>query len=220
VLGHERLDALGAEAVGRGLGPEVAGDLAGAAEVGADQREDVGIDLTALHEADGRDDEPLLIDLARHADAAGRAAAHVHVVRDVGDVAEQRPVVEDRRDERDVVQVHAAEIGIVDEDAVARRQPLGAVGLDGARHDVGQRAQVGGLGEGLGDGAQAGVEERAGEVAARLDVGGVGGPPQRGAHLLGDGQERVADHLEADGVDLGGQGARGRSGRGSHGGSV
>src|SRR3989454_1377507 len=40
VLGDERLDALGAEPVGRGLGAEVAGDLAGAPEVGADRSEE------------------------------------------------------------------------------------------------------------------------------------------------------------------------------------
>ena len=217
VLGDERLDALGAEPVGRRLGPEVSGDLTRAPEVGADQREDVGIDLAALHEAHGRDDEPLLVDLARHADAARRAAAHVDMVGDVGHVTEQHALVEDRRDECDVVQVHAAQIGIVDQDAVTRRQPLGPVGADGARHDVGERAQVRRLGEGLGDRAQLPVEERAREVAPRLDVGGVGRAPQRGAHLLGDGEQRVADDLEADGIDVGGQGALRRSGRWSHG---
>src|SRR2546422_10505705 len=70
------------------------------------------------------------------------------------------------------------------------------------------------LGEGLGDRAQLAIEERAREIAARLDVGGVRRAPQRGAHLLGDGQQRVADDLEADGIDVGGQ----RAGRRGHGG--
>ena len=217
VLGDQRGDALGAEAVGGGLGAEVAGDLARAAEVGADHREDVGVDLAALDEAHAGDDEAFLVDLARDADAAGRAAADIDVMGDVGHVAEQRALVEDGRDERDVVQVHAALVGIVDQDAVAGLQALGAVGADGARHQVSQRAQVGGLGEGLGDGAQLAVEEGAGEVAARLDVGRVGGAAERGAHLLGDGEQPVADDLEANGIDLGGQGARGRSSRWGHG---
>ena len=68
------------------------------------------------------------------------AAAYVHMVRDVGHVAEQRVVMEDRRDEGDVVQVHAAEVRIVDQNAVARLQALGAVARDRARDDVGQRA--------------------------------------------------------------------------------
>jgi hypothetical protein len=138
------------------------------------------------------------------------------VVRDVGHVAEQRAVVEDRRDERDVVEVHAAQVGIVDQDTVAGRQRVGAVGLDGARHDVGQRAQMRRLREGLGDRPQFRIEEGTREVAARLDVGRIGRAPQRGAHLLGDGQQRVADDLEADGIDVGGE----RAGRGRHAGSV
>src|SRR5437870_8961899 len=73
------------------------------------------------------------------------------------------------------------------------------------------------LSEGLGDRAQLAVEERAREVAARLDVGGIGRSPQRGAHLRGDGEQRIADDLEADGIDVGGQGALRRSGRWSHG---
>src|SRR5436189_4073539 len=72
------------------------------------------------------------------------------------------------------------------------------------------------LREGLGDRAQLAIEEGAREIAARLDVGRVCRAPQRGAHLLGDGQQRVADDLEADGIDVGGQ----RASRGRHAGSV
>ncbi len=220
MLDGQGLDPLRAQAVGRGLGAEVARDLARAAEVRADHREEVAVDLAALHEPHRRDDQPLLVDLARHPDAAGSAASHVHVVRDVRHVAEERPLVEHGGDERDVVQVHAAQVRVVDEDAVAGGQPLGPVGRDGLRHDVGERAQVRGLGEGLGDGAQVAVEERAGEVAAGLDVGRVGGAPERRPHLLGDGEERVADDLEPDGIDVGGEGAgRGRSRHGQSGAS-
>jgi hypothetical protein len=158
-----------------------------------------------LDESHRRDDEPLLIDLARHPDAARSAPAHVHVMRDVGHVAQQHAVVEDRRDERDVVEVDAAQVGIVDQDAVARRQPLWTVRADGARHDVRERAEMRRLREGLGDRAQLAVEEGAREIATRLDVGGVGGAPQRGPHLLGDGEQRVADDLEADRIGVGGQ---------------
>ena len=146
----------------------------------------------------------------------GRAAPHVDVVRDVRHVAEERSLVEDGGDERDVVQVHAAQVRVVDEDAVARREAIGPVGRDGPRHDVGERAQVRRLGEGLGDRAQVAVEERAGEVAAGLDVRGIGGAAERRPHLLGDGEQRVANDLEADGIDVGTQGTR-WDGRGRHG---
>ena len=44
------------------------------------------------------------------------------------------------------------------------------------------------------------VEDRRGAVAPLLDIGGVGRADQRGAHLLGDGEERGADDLEGDAV--------------------
>jgi hypothetical protein len=180
---------------------------------------EVAVDLPALHEAHRRDHQPLLVDLARHPDAARRSAAHVHVMRDVGHVAEERAAVEHGGDQRDVVEMHAAQVRVVDQDAVARLQALCAVGSNGPRHDVGQRAQVRGLRERLGDRAQIAVEEGAREVAAGLDVGGVGGAPQRRPHLLGDGQQGVADDLEANGVDVGcqgaGRGVGGHDGRGA-----
>ena len=54
------------------------------------------------------------------------------------------------------------------------------------------------LREALRDGAQLGVEERAREVGARLDVRRVGAAAQREHHLVRRGDERVADHLERD----------------------
>ena len=44
-----------------------------------------------------------------------------------------------------------------------------------------------------------GVEERAGVIAALLDVGGVGGARERLAHLLGDGDEALPQDLDAAG---------------------
>ncbi len=216
VLRDDRLDPLRAQPVGRGLGAEVAGDLARAAEVGADHREQVAVDLAALHEAHRGNDQPLLVDLARHPDAPGGAAAHVDVVGDVRHVAEERLLVEHGGDERDVVEMDPPQIGVVDQDPVAGGEALGPVGRDRPRHDVGERAQVRRLGEGLGDGPQVAVEERAGEVAPRLDVGRVRRAPERRPHLLGDREERVADDLEADRIDVGRQRAE-RDGRSRHG---
>src|SRR2546422_3469955 len=73
---------------------------------------------------------------------------------------------------------------------------------------------MGWLGEGLGDGPQLGIEKCTGEITTGLDIGRIRRSPQRGAHLLGDGQQRVADDLEADGIDVGGQ----RAERRGHGG--
>ncbi len=57
-----------------------------------------------------------------------------------------------------------------------------------------------GLGEALGNRPELGVEERAREVRARLDVRRVRAPLERERHLVGRRHERVADHLEGDGV--------------------
>ena len=78
----------------------------------------------AADDPDRRDDDALLEDLAERADRRGRAAADVHVVREVGDVAEQLAVVVDGRDQADVVQVDAARVRVVRDDHVARAEPL------------------------------------------------------------------------------------------------
>src|SRR6185437_15982174 len=46
-----------------------------------------------------------------------------------------------------------------------------------------------------------GVEQRGRTVPPLLDVGGVAGPHQRLAHLLGDRGEGAADHLDGDRID-------------------
>ena len=48
---------------------------------------------------------------------------------------------------------------------------------------------------------QIAVEEGAGEVGARLDVGRVGAAPQRHRHLVGRLDQRVANDLEADRIN-------------------
>src|SRR5262249_26041190 len=55
------------------------------------------------------------------------------------------------------------------------------------------------------DDAELRVEEGAGEVGPGLYVGRVGAAAQRDRHLLGRGQQGVADDLEGDRVESGGQ---------------
>src|SRR5882672_5609628 len=70
------------------------------------------------------------------------------------------------------------------------------VGLDGTGHDMRQRSQVRGLGKRLGDGAQLTVEEGAREIPTCLDIGRIGSLAQGGAHLFGDRQQGIAEHLK------------------------
>ena len=59
----------------------------------------------------------------------------------------------------------------------------------------------------VGDQAGLGVEDRAGEVQAFLDVHRVRGVLQAVAHLLGDGHEEVVEDLQHDRIGLGADGA-------------
>ena len=58
-----------------------------------------------------------------------------------------------------------------------------------------------GLREALRHRPQLGIEERAGEVGARLDVRRVGAAAQRQDHLVRRRDEGVPDHLERDGIE-------------------
>ena len=149
----------------------------------------------------GRDDDPFLEHLPEGADRRGRAAADVDVVREVGDVAEELALVVDGGDEADVVQVHAARVRVVRDHHVAGAEPLRPVAAERVRDLLHHRAEVHGLREALRDRPQAGVEERAREVRAGLDVRGVRAPLQREDHLVRRRDERVPDHLERDRVD-------------------
>jgi hypothetical protein len=53
---------------------------------------------------------------------------------------------------------------------------------------------------GVGHQVSVGIEEGAGEVQAFLDVDGLGGGLEAGAHLFGDGHEEVVEDLEQHGV--------------------
>ena len=105
---------------------------------------------------------------------------------------------EDGGDEGDVVEVGAAEVGVVEDDDVARGE---VEALEGGGDGGGHGAEVDGDVGGLGDHVAVGVKEGAGEVLALLDVGGEAGAAEGDAHLLGHGGEEVLEDLEGYGVD-------------------
>ncbi len=197
----ERLHTPHARRVRGDLRAEVPARLVLRADLRQDEPEDVVDDRAPGNEPDGRDDDALLEHLLEGADRGGRPAAHVDVVREVRDVPEQLVLDEDGGDQADVVQVHAARVRVVRDDDVAGAEPFRAVALYGPRHLLDHRAEVHRLRKALGDRAQLGVEERAREVRAGLDVRRVRAPLQREHHLVGGCDERVPDHLEGDGVD-------------------
>src|SRR6202044_2167004 len=117
------------------------------------------------------------------------------------------------RDHRDVGEVRAAVVRVVERIDVARLSvPLVAV----YHHFYGfaHRAEVHRDVRGVGDEVAVGVEDRAGEVEPLLDVDGVRGRPQALAHLLGHRHEQVGEHLEQHRVGF----ARARGGLAGDGG--
>ena len=135
---------------------------------------------------------------------AWRQSADLGVVTARGDVEQHvlpRPVV-DRCDDRDVRQVGASVVRIVDRVDVSGLHLAGPA-LDHLLHACAHRAQVDRHVRCVGDQVAVGIEERTGEVQPLLDVDRLGRRLQPYTHLLGDGHEQVVEDLQLYGVDLG-----------------
>ena len=195
--------------------------LVGAARAGGDLRLQVGDVLArvAHRVGPGREQrlerlglEPPLVDqqkiVDQHAFLVDRGAVGRHRARrdaaDVGVMAarggeEQQPPVgaEHRHDHRDVGQMGAAVVGVVQRVDVARPQAVAAQAQDRA-HALAHRAQMHRHVRRIGDQHAVRIEHGAGEVQALLHVDRVGGVLQRHAHLLGDRHEQVVEDLEHD----------------------
>ena len=113
--------------------------------------------------------------------------------------------VEDGGDDGDVGEMGAAVVGVVEGEDVAGAEGVLAAAQYGA-HGVAHGAEVDGDMGGVGDEMALAVEEGAGEVEALLDVDGIGGVDEGGAHLFGDGHEEVVEYFEHDGVGAGADG--------------
>ena len=137
-----------------------------------------------------RDDQSLLEELARPGRKARRLhAANVCVVGPADGEAEGRT-----RDEGDVGEMRSARVGIVQGPDLSRRGAALHYGRDGLGHGTEMNGDV----LGLHDHPAAVIEQRRRAVAPFLDVRREGRPDEHGAHLLGDGKKRAADHLELD----------------------
>ena len=106
--------------------------------------------------------------------------------------------------ERDVGQVVAAGERVVEGEHVTGARIAGSHPAHRLRHGAEMHRDV----LGLRDQAPVGVEQRRGAVPALFDVGGVGGPDEHLAHLLGDAGQRRGQHRQRHRVH-GGAGLRG-----------
>ena len=109
-----------------------------------------------------------------------------------------RPAVEDRREHHDVVQMHAALIGVVGDKLIARLEIVLAVAIHRRADDDVHRRDMAGLCRRLPDHPAMPVEQGAGQIEPGLDVRGVGGASQSHAHLVGRCLQRPSDHFKAD----------------------
>ena len=109
------------------LRTEVTRRLARRANVGQDQAEDIFHNFAFRHQPDHRYDHAFLVHFGGDAKPARRIAADVHVVRDRRRIPLKLVPAEERRDDRDVVQVHSVAVRVVYYQRIARPQLFHAV---------------------------------------------------------------------------------------------
>ena len=186
-------------------GRDVEGALAGESNVRPHQVEHRLVGNAPLVELDEGNDQTFLVDVGGHRrDAPQRHAPDVQVVPAHGGPKAEGAVLEMRREERDVVEMRAQDIRVVDHEDVARCDVVAELLPDPA-HRQGPRYQVDGCPLRNPEKLARRRHQGAGEILRLLDLGPEGGQHDVGPHLANDGQQRVADELDGDGV--GGHGA-------------
>ena len=95
----------------------------------------------------------------------------------------------------------ACQIGIVADEGIARLHVIKRVARQDRLDRTDHRTEMDRDMIGLGDQPAGRIEQGGRAVAALLDVGGEGGADQDRAHVLGDGQEAVAEHLHLDRIE-------------------
>ena len=191
-----------------GLRLDVADALVGDADVGQDDRQDLLVHLALLEEFHRRQAQSFLLDLRRAGrEAARHHAADVGPVAGVGEPGEHLALVEERLHEPHVHQMRAAEIGIVDDEDVARIDLAGIVALHALDHRPGR--ELHGADEhrqaelALGDQrAVGGVIDAVGTVHALRDHRREGRAHEGEIHLVADLDQAVLDDGQGDGIEV------------------
>ena len=198
---HQRGEPVDAVEVRGHLRANVApGDLRGAG-VGADELLHGVVEHAAFIEFQGRYQQPFLEHLGGVAGVGARhLAADVRLVRGVADKGDDLPLMENRRDERDVAGVVlAVVVGMVQDEGVAVADGAGEVLKDplelGAHHPQPHR-----VGRILSDVASPAVADAQGQVLALLHDGGIAVAHELLRQLVRDLVGGVVDDLELDGV--------------------
>ena len=143
---------------------------------------------------------PFLVDLGGIGGVGARhPAADIGVVADRGGEGQTLAPVEDRLEDEDVRQVHAAVERVVHHVDVAGMDVVAIVAqhrFDGGRHG----AEMARQGEALRDQAPVAVGERRGEIHVVAQDARIGGAADGERHLVRDGEDGVPEELEAEGI--------------------
>jgi len=195
------------DVAGGELRAQVAEDLHRHAHVAVDEGHDGLVELPRLVELHRRDAQPLGVDLGRVRRVGPRdAPADIRVVADGAGEGEALALVEERLEDEDVGQVHAAVERVVHHEHVALGDVAGEVPHD-RFHRRRHRAQVARQRQPLRHQLALGVGEARGEVHVVLEHARVGRAHDGERHLVRDREDRVLEQLEGDRVDLPGHGA-------------
>jgi hypothetical protein len=198
------VDAALGDGAGGELGAQVAEDAAGEADVALDHAEQRGVGLAAFVEFQRRDAQALGEDFrAVRGVGAGHAAADIGVMADRGGIGDRRVLLggEDRLEDEDVGQVHAAVVGVVQRQHVARGDVAGEM-AQGRLQCHRNAAQMAGQAEALRHQTALGVTDRGAVVHDVLEHPGIGGAVDRQGHLVADGGDRVAEQFGGDRIGL------------------
>ena len=170
-------------------------------DVGRHHVHDVVAQGARVIELERRDADALLPDLGRpRVVGAVSGPADVALVRAVDGPEGQAIAHEDGQEHRQVGQVIAAMVGIIEQEHVPGPDTPGEIVADGG-DGPGEGPDMNGHVLGLGGEAALAVEDRRREVAARVQDLRVGRPQHGLAHLLDDGFETVLDDGDGDSVE-------------------
>ena len=169
-----------------------------------EQRKHFGLAQHALrYQLDVVDLHALLLDMGRkRRHGPRRGASNIRMVAPAADVKQRLAFDVHRRDDRDIGQVCATVVGVVQDKNVTGAHAgcvLAHHGLDAFAH----RTQVHRHVRGIGDQVAQRIEQRAAEIQPLLDVHRIGSVLQLQAHLFSDVHEQVVEYLEQDRVGAG-----------------
>jgi hypothetical protein len=178
---------------------EIAFALGWRTDVEQKQAEEVRVGRACADEAHGRDAQTLLKDLARGSHRSGEGATYVGMVGSCGNKEARRlKATKDRLHHRDVGQVRATRVRVVEDGDVARAKLQRRHGrLD--RH--GHRAEMHRHVVAHGDDAMLRIEDGTGIIATLFNIGGDRRSSQRCTHLFRDGVQGALEHGKLNGVD-------------------